>query len=106
MNFIKEIAICNILGIHYDKIHIKDDVCCLLIHNEVYHEEDTIYNTPKGRDLLHRAWLTQAGFTVDKYYKAMANSLEFISLVKRLNQIAEANGMKPSDIRILVAYDS
>lgn len=39
-------------------------------------------------------------------YQAMANSLEFISLVKRLNQIAEANGMKPSDIRILVAYDS
>jgi len=68
-------TICNILNIHYEVIHIKDGVNCMLINNEIYFPH-TIFDTPKGRDLLHRAWLTQAGFTVDNYYKAMANSLE------------------------------
>lgn len=50
--------------------------------------------------------VVNVGTEVIPLYQAMTNSLEFISLVKRLNQIAEANNMKPSDIRMLVAYDS
>jgi len=68
--------ICKLLNTPCEDLKIKD-VDAVLVDGKVFFQH-TIFDTPEGRDMLHRAYLTYIGIGNDSYYKAMYKELEAI----------------------------